>query len=1118
LALLLLEANRVVSRERLIDALWEDEPPETARKALQVYVSQLRKLLGRERLLTRASGYLLSLDGDELDLARFEELRARGELEEALALWRGPPLAELARYQFARDEAARLEELRLACLEARLERDLNAGKAAEVVGELEALVRNQPLRERPRGLLMLALYRSGRQAEALETYQDARRTLVEGLGIEPDQKLRELHQRILNQDPALQPSPVGAAGVGGLEQSGSVFVGRERELGELLGGLDDAFAGRGRLFLLVGEPGIGKSRLAEELVARARGRGVRVLVGRCWEAGGAPAYWPWVQSLRDHVAEAPVEALVGQLGDGAADLAQLLPELRAVLPALPTPPSLEPESARFHLFDSVTRFLKSAAAAQPLLLFLDDVHAADESSLLLLRFLARELADSRLLLIVAYRDVDPTIGEPLAAALGELVREAATRRLQLVGFRESEVDEYISQAAKVTPDSAVVAEIYSQTDGNPLFVGEVTRLLLDEGALTRTIGGPGSRVRIPQGVHDVIGRRLRRLPETSQQALTYASVLGRDFPLELLARLAGSSEPAVLEALDDAIKERIVGEAAAANGYFRFAHVLIRDTLYEDLTPARRLRLHREAGEAIEAIYADRLEPHLGELAHHFAEAAPAGDLEKAMHYARRAGDRAAELLAFEEAARLYRLAISLTDAGDLVGRRQRCELLLGLGDVQARAGDMPAARESFLYAAELGGEIGASELLARAALGYGGRFVFTRATDDHRLVPLLEQAKDALADEQSPLKVRVLTRLANAVSQDAPALSDTLTAEALDLARLLNDPATLAFAISGRLWATRAPTDLDQRWELTNELIEAGDKEIAFEGHALRRMILMARGDIRSIHHEVELMRQLADELGQPSQHWWIASHDAALALLEGRLADAEASIEQARALGDRAQSYDALTYYQLQRFVLRREQGRLAEILPDLEHTAEADPGRPLLRCALALAHHKLGHEEDARKAYQDLATDGFAALQVNNDWLLAAALLAELSAAIADAGHAAALFSRLVEFEQLNIDTYEVGTGAVARYLGLLATTTRQLDQAENHFKHALSLNDQMGAKPWLAHTQHDYANMLLARNDPGDREHARQLREQADAIYRELGMESDVAPTPTVALDA
>jgi DNA-binding SARP family transcriptional activator len=466
LALLLLRVNEWLSADSLIDALWGERPPATASKTLQVHVSGLRKALGAGPsnasaglVVTREHGYELRLDPDRLDACRFERLVAEGRseldagrpergvraLEVALSLWRGVPLGELSSEPFARQEVARLEDRRVAALEQVIEAKLALGGHDEVVGPLESLISEYPYRERPRAQLMLALYRSDRQADALHAYQNARKTLVEELGIEPGERLRELERAILAQDPGLllaaRQAPVAAERA--VAAPRSAFVGRVSELAELIGGLDDAFAGQGRLFLLGGEPGIGKSRLAEEVIERARARGARVLVGRCWEAGGAPAYWPWVQSLRAYVRESDIAALRSQLGAGAADLAQIIPELRQHFPDLPEPPSRESEGARFRLFEAASSLLLIATQDRPVVLVLDDLHAADEPSLLLLRFVAREIAASRLLVVCAYRNVDPRLGDPLGSALSELVREPQTAHFVLAGLSERNVAEYV---------------------------------------------------------------------------------------------------------------------------------------------------------------------------------------------------------------------------------------------------------------------------------------------------------------------------------------------------------------------------------------------------------------------------------------------------------------------------------------------------------------------------------------------------------------------------------------------------------------------------------------------------------------------------------------------------
>jgi DNA-binding SARP family transcriptional activator len=539
LALLALSANEVVSTDRLIEDLWGEQPPASAITALHGHVSRLRKLLndhggGKQLLRTRPPGYVLELSPDELDLHRFDRLReearalqgsgnladAAARLREALALWRGPPLADLAYERFARNEAPRLEELRLAAVEERIELELALGRHGDLTAELEALVAQHPLRETFVRQHMLALYRSGRQAEALEAYQQGRRRLVEELGIEPGRSLRELHQAMLRQDPALDPftRPETVA-------SGTGFVGRERELAELSAGLDDALEGRGRLFLLVGEPGIGKSRIAEEVATLARARGAEVLVGRCWEAGGAPAYWPWVQALRTHLDDADLDRLRAQLGGGAAEIAQILPELSELLPELPQRAA---ESERLRLFDAVAGLLRHASADRPILLALDDLHAADTPSLLLLQFLARELASMHVLALGALRDVDPVPSRELSGTLAEIARESTTARLNLYGLSEQDVAELLTQTATPIASPELAASLYDRTEGNPLFVGETVRLLTREGERPEHLG-------VAPTIRDVIEKRLDHLPDGSRELLGMASVLGREVELAALA-------------------------------------------------------------------------------------------------------------------------------------------------------------------------------------------------------------------------------------------------------------------------------------------------------------------------------------------------------------------------------------------------------------------------------------------------------------------------------------------------------------------------------------------------------------------------------------------------------
>ncbi len=1094
LAMLLLNANEVVSSDRLADALWDGREPHDASKALSVAVSRLRKVLEPERapgedariLVTRAPGYELRLEPGQLDLDRFEQqvVEARADLSAgdavtasrglraALSLWRGPALADLAHETFSQTEIARLEELRLVALEDRIRADLELGGDAGLVAELETLVSSHPLRERLRGLLMLALYRSGRQAEALEAYGAARQTLVEELGIEPSRELRELQHAMLTQDPSLEPS-------GGAVVAHELLVGRRRELGLLTSALGRAIAGQGGLVLLAGEPGIGKSRLADELAARARARGARTLWGRCWEAGGAPAYWPWVQLLRSHVLEEEPEALREHLGAGAPDLAQLVPELRELLPDLPAP-AADPEGGRVRLFDAMASFLRRSAAARPLILVLDDLHAADAPSLLMLQFVGRALRGSRLLVVGAYRDVDPIAKEPLGATVAELSREPSTEAIRLEGLSESDVGEYLELSASLTAPAGLVEAIHDETEGNPLFLVELVRLLGAEGRLAEA----GAERPIPPTVRAVIAQRVGRLSASCRDLLVLAGVLGREFELRALGQLSELGGDELLDALDEAMSQRVVTAVAMSPGRLRFGHVLIRETLYGELTPARRMQLHRRAGEALEAVYASDLEPHLAELAHHFLAAAPAGRADRALGYARRAGDREASLLAYEEAVRHYERAFALAEGDDL-----RCDLLLALGDATARAGDTPASKRAFRDAAELAGALGSPERLGRAAAGYGGRIIWETSRDDEELVPLLERALASLGDRDDALRVRLLARLAGGPLRDArfpPERKTALSEEALALARRVGDPATLAHGLGAYILGHHSPDRTAELLDVATEMAEvaarAGDKERLLDAHEERFDALFELGDIAAARTALDDMVQVAEELRQPSQDWLVAAYRALFALVEGRLGEAEVLISDARALGERAQSWNAAVSYRLQLYVLRWEQGRLAEMSELVQRSVDEYPTYPLFRAVLAHLAAELGDHAVSRAAFDHLADGGFAPLPFDEEWLVSMTFLAEAARLLADAPRAALVYERLLPYaDRMAISYPEISTGPVSRYLGVLAATRGRPEQARLHLQHALEVSERIGAGPALERTRMDLAEIDKMERD-------------------------------------
>ena len=1079
LAMLLLEANRVASTDRLIEAIWDGRPTATAAKGLQVLVSQLRKVLGKERIRSRPLGYTLTVEPGELDLDRFLALKAEGRIAEALAVWRGPPLADFAYHRFAQSEIARLEDLRLAAVEDRIDDDLARGRHSELVGELESLTREHPGRERLIGQLLLALYRSGRQADALEAYQAARRALVDELGIEPGPRLRRLQQQILRQDAALdlasaQPDTA----------SRGPFVGRAAELAELAAAFADAAAGRGRLVLLEGEPGIGKSALADAFTRTARERGAAILAGRCWEAGGAPAFWPWVQSLRGY----------SSAGDPRP-------------PDLEQPGAIESDASRFHLFDTVATFLREASTVRPIVLFLDDLHSADAPSLLLLQFVARELAPTRLLVIGAYRNVDPVPGQALTAALSELVREPVTRVLRLRGLGESDVAEYLSVTAADLASPDLAAELCEETEGNPLFVSEMVRLLVDERS---------ARLAVPAGVQAVIARRLEHLSADCQRRLVLASVLGREFSTSVLARAARTSDDETFELLDEAMRAGVVTDVPDLPGHLRFAHVLIRDTLYESVTAARRIGLHRRVVDAIEALYGQAAGQHVAELAHH---SLAASDFERALRYARLGAERALSLLAYEEAIRLFELALEtvpLAAADDMT----RCELLLALGDARTRAGDTASAKTTFLAAAEIARRLGLPGLLARAAIGYGGRIVWVRAGGDDRLVPLLEEALQALGDDDLDLRSRLLARLAGAL-RDEPSRErrDALSREAIEIARSSGNLSALAYALGARGHAITAPDTVDELLRLGNELCAVatalGERERVAAGHSVRTLAFLMLGELQASEREITALSLIAEDLKQAPQLWDDATTRALIALNTGDFKAAAELADRAVEVGRRAVPDAAMPIRVLQRYALREFQGGAEELEPALRELVERYPARVVFRCALVHLHAQSGRTLEAKQHLHQLAANEFAALPFDQEWLFASALLAEAAALLSDEESAETLYRLLRPWATYNaVDQPEGMRGSISRHLGLLAALLGRPDDATSHFDDALEANERMGLRPWVARTREDYGRYLLAKTPP-ESERGRELLQRALADYRELGIPDALAAPVTSA---
>jgi DNA-binding CsgD family transcriptional regulator len=906
-------------------------------------------------------------------------------------------------------------------------------------------------------------------------------------------------------------------------RAGDLFVGRERELAALGTALEQALAGEGRIVALAGEPGIGKTRTAEALAHYAEGRDARVLWGRCYEEPGAPPYWPWVQVIRACAGDCDGAQLQALLGAGAGDLAEIVPELARRLPDLSLAPRpVEATQARFRLFDAIGGFWKRAAADAPQLLILDNVHWADTPSLRLLEFLAPEVGESRLLILLTYRDIELSRRHPLSDTLGALARAPRFQRLRLTGLNLGEASRFMAAASGRAVPPELVASVHSQTEGNPLFLAEVTRFLVQEGALDAEPASPLAAAgraaalrRIPEGVKEVIGTRLNRLSPLCNAVLTNAAAIGRAFATAVLGELAAVAEDQLAGVLEEAVAAGVVEEATEPGSY-QFSHALIRETLYEEIPAVRRARLHLRIGAALERLSGRDPMANLAALAHHYCAALPGGDANKAMEYAERAAERADKLFAYEEAARYCRLALQALEVAQLPDdATRRCRLLIALGEAQVKAGENLRAAEVLEEAAASARALGLSADLARAAVAFE-EATWRPGIPGNAAARLLRDALAGLPDEDSTLRAWVMSSLTRALVFSG-ALEEAMRVheQALAMARRLGDRGTIAAALRSVVTARWLPERYAARaattFEATKLAQEIGDRERVLEAASWRLFDLMELGDVGTRDAEFAAYAKLADTVRQPFYQYIGVSSRAMTALFEGRFEESERLATEALEVGMRMPGLDAAGIFGMQMFTVRREQGRLKELAPAVDYfvrnTAEGAAWRP----GLAVVYAELGLAERARAEFEALAADDFASIPQDGRWVTSMVYLAEVCAFLGDAVRAAKLYVALAPFDDRNLvaPPNVACFGAAARHLGMLATVMKRWADAERHFQSALATNHRQGGRPWVAHTRLEYASMLRTRNGSGDRERAIALAAEALALAREIGMQALVA---------
>ncbi|GIH74974.1 hypothetical protein Plo01_14030 [Planobispora longispora] len=957
LALLLLNAPQIVPLDQLIDRLWADEPPSSATGTLQAYISQLRRILEPLRsprsparvLRTREPGYLLDISSGQVDANRFtaaceaaHSALAANRPEEverilapALSQWRGEPLADFPDDSFAGSLATRLTETRMSALSVRAEAWLALGRHAEVAVEAERLLEHDPYREGLWGLLMRALYRDRRQAEALAVYQRCRTLLGDELGLDPSPELRRLERAILDQDasldgpwphapwpqtpPAAPAAPAGsdvsaaAAGPGvstapaepapsaapavltapglvpALAAAPAVLtlpglapvpaagdlprlVGRQPHLRRIADRVEEAGIGRGGVFLVSGESGIGKTRLAEAAAEMAGGRGLTVVWSRCIEGSGAPAFWPWIQVLQ-------------AFHDDGDDLHEVLRRLTGDGRPHGTAPSADaadPDTARFLLYDAISRVLSRRASARPLLVLMEDIHWADAASLKLLTFLAGDLHRVPLLVLATLRPEPAEARQALTDVLGELTRQRGTERMGVTAFTTEQIADYLGGT-----DPELVRALHDRTGGNPFFLGELLRLLASVHPLDRVTTADVVALAVPDGVRDVIAQRVSRLPEDSQTLLRVAAVIGREVGADMLEAASGIGGARLMMLLEPAVATGLLAEVDGGWDY-RFSHALVQEALYSGLSRLQRAQLHGRVGEAAESLARGDLDARLPVLAHHFGLAARVGYAAKATSYAARAAAQASARLAYDEAVMFWEQALASLDPSAPEASSSRYALLVELGRARRVTGDVVGARVALDEAVTLATDLG-DDAVIEAATVFGGITLWNwRAYGvvDRRMIAVLEDQLSRLPAGQERRRAELLGTLGVELYYgERQREGQRYAAEAVELARATGDPQLLARALNNFIIAAWTPENDEDRYRAAEEILTLPGLTRATEITArMHRMPGFLRaGMLADFDAELARCQRLTAEVRMPELETQVTYAGVGRAMLDG-------------------------------------------------------------------------------------------------------------------------------------------------------------------------------------------------------------------------------------------
>lgn len=1140
LARLVLAEGNLVTVDRLVDDVWGDDAPAKVVSTLQGYLSLLRRALGDGAVLRREGpGYVLDLDPDQVDARRFERLaREAGQraphdpvaalpiLEDALGLWRGFPYADIDDAEWARAAAVRLDELRLAALEVRFDALLGLGRHAAALTELERAVDEHPLRERFVAQLLVALYRSGRQADALRTFDRTRARLVDELGIDPSPELIRLQGAILAHDPSLaapervgEPPPARASGApsattaqevgadaeqspvrlpaAAVRQQGRPFVGRDSELDELRAAWREALGGSRRMVVVTGEAGAGKTRLTARFAEEAHSQGAIVLWGRATTEAIIP-YEPIVEALRTVLRSVSPDAQ-RRVVEGRDALALLIPDLAELVPGVEI---VRPEigAERYFLFETVAELLEAESAVWPILFVVDDLHAADELSLRLLTHLLRHERPGRVLVIGTVRTLPASPSIALDAMLADLHRDGMLVRLALGGLDGEEVQALLD-ATGWSGDAPAADAILRATSGNPFFVSELA-----------AHGADSAELPLPESIREVLGGRLDQLDDRTGRLVAVAAVAGPVVAFPVLAEACGLPGEDALDAIDLAIAQGILTEDGPA-GSVTFAHALVRQAALERLSHSRRRALHLDVVGALRHAG----DPMPAELAHHLLEAGPLAPADEAVTAAVAAGRDALAVLAYEDADRWAERA--LERAGSAVPAALRAEALLLRSDSRRALGRRDDARAAATDAAEAARAAGAPVLLARAAealavarAGLG----FDFGTVDEDLDALLDEALQALPAGETAHRARLLgASVSNAAAEGDRTTVDRLSEVVLRLAETDDHPALAATARLARRMSSWRLGMLDARLADDRAALDAARRahSTPLEMNALLYGItdLYEAGLVDEAAAWLDRFRRRAADIRQPVYDAFVLFLDATQLLIQGDYDTSARLCDEAVVLGRQSHGPNAEQTWAGHAFIRAWDRGELAGLL-DLVAGAHEVAGMPIWTLAHAACSIAAGRPDDARRTLEVFVGPDGVALDDNSLWLSGTSLLVEIARSLGDVERSKVLRSALDPYvgRMVVSGLGRASLGPVSRFAATAAMVAGDAADADRLFRMAEDQCRRLRARPHLARALHDHAAVLRLR---GDTEAADHLAAEASALAADVGVVlGPLAPRP------